>query len=217
MIKIVLADDHQIVRQGLRALLQAEADFDVIGEASTGVQAIQLVERFKPDVLVTDMLMPELNGIEVTRQSIQYSPVTQVVVLSMHANEAYVVQALQVGAKGYVLKESSLEELVQAVRSVYRGQRYLSAKISEQTLELYLSREKAATLSDPYEKLTNREREILQMVAEGLSSVDIGESLVISSRTVESHRANLMRKLGLKNQAEVIHFALKRGLILLDE
>ena len=217
MIKIILADDHIIVRQGLRALLDGEADFSIVGEASTGLEAVQLVEKLRPDILVTDMVMPELNGMEVTRQAIQYSPATRVIILSMHDNEAYVLQALRNGASGYVLKESSLEELVQAVREVLEGKRFLSEPISERVIELYIEREKETSLEDPYELLTNREREVLQMVAEGLSSSKIADRLTISTRTVETHRANLMRKLNLKNQTELIRFALQRGILPLDE
>ena len=217
MIKIVLADDHTIVRQGLRALLDAEADFSIIGEASTGLEAVKLVDKLRPDILVTDMVMPELNGMEVTRQAIQYSPATRVIILSMHHNEAYVLQALRNGASGYVIKESSLEELVQAIRVVLEGKRYLSEPISERVIELYVEREKETSLEDPYELLTNREREILQMVAEGLSSSKIADRLTISTRTVETHRANLMRKLNLKNQTELIRFALQHGILPMDE
>jgi two-component system response regulator NreC len=214
---IVLADDHKIVRQGLRALLTAEADFSVVGEASTGVEAIQLVERLRPDILVTDMMMPELNGLEVTRQARQHSPGTQVVILSMHDNEAYVLKALQNGALGYVLKDSSVEELVRAVREVLGGNRYLSAPISDRIIESYIEKTKQATLEDPYETLTNREREVFHLVAEGLSSTAIAEKLSISSRTVETHRSNILRKLDLHNQTEIIRYALQHGILPLEE
>ena len=217
MIKIVLADDHRIMRQGLRALLTAEPDFEIAGEASTGLEAVQLVEKLKPHVLVTDMMMPELNGMEVTRQVGQRSPDTRVVVLSMHKNEAYVLQALRNGASGYVLKDSSLEDLVRAVRDVLVGKRYLSDPISERVIELYIEREKGTALDDPYETLTNREREVLQMVAEGMSSTEIAERLFIGVRTVETHRANMMHKLNLKNQADVIRYAFQRGILSLNE
>ncbi|HBX69085.1 MAG TPA: DNA-binding response regulator [Chloroflexi bacterium] len=215
-IRIVLADDHQIVRQGLQSLLNAETDMRVIGQAATGLEAVELTDQLRPDILVTDLMMPELNGLEVTRQALQRSPGTRVIVLSMHANEAYVLQAMRNGALGYVLKDSSLEELVLAVRTVLREDRYLSEAISDDMLQLYQQKERQSALDDPYETLTNREREILQMVVEGLSSSQIAERLVISTRTVETHRANLMRKLNLNSQAELIRFAIRKGIVLLD-
>ena len=215
-IRIVLADDHQIVRQGLQSLLNAETDMRVIGQAATGLEAVELTDQLRPDILVTDLMMPELNGLEVTRQALQRSPGTRVIVLSMHANEAYVLQAMRNGALGYVLKDSSLEELVLAVRTVLREDRYLSEAISDDMLQLYQQKERQSALDDPYETLTNREREILQMVVEGLSSSQIADRLVISTRTVETHRANLMRKLNLNSQAELIRFAIRKGIVLLD-
>ena len=213
---IVLADDHQIVRQGLRSLLDAEADMKVVGAASTGLEAVELIDQLRPDILVTDMMMPELNGMEVTRQALQRSPATRVIVLSMHANEGYVTQALRNGALGYVLKDSSLEELVEAVRTVLQGRRFLSASISERMIEIYIQNEKAASVDDPYETLTNREREVLQMVAEGHSSTEIADRLTISARTVETHRSNLMRKLSLSNQTELIRYAIRKGILPLE-
>ena len=214
---IVLADDHQIVRQGLRSLLDAEADMKVVGAASTGLEAVELTDQLRPDILVTDMMMPELNGMEVTRQALQRSPATRVIVLSMHANEGYVTQALRNGALGYVLKDSSLEELVEAVRTVLLDRRFLSASISERMIEVYIQNEKAASVDDPYETLTNREREVLQMVAEGHSSTEIAGRLTISARTVETHRSNLMRKLSLGNQTELIRYAIRKGILPLED
>lgn len=217
VISIILADDHQIVRQGLRSLLDAEADMKVVGCAATGLEAVELVNKLRPEILVTDMMMPELNGIEVTRQALQRSPATRVIVLSMHSNEGYVTQALRNGALGYVLKDSSLEELVDAVRSVLSGRRYLSESISERMIETYIQKEQDASVDDPYETLTNREREVIQMVAEGHSSTEIAERLTISARTVETHRSNLMRKLSLGNQTELIRFAIRKGILPLED
>lgn len=217
VISIILADDHQIVRQGLRSLLDAEADMKVVGCAATGLEAVELVNKLRPEILVTDMMMPELNGIEVTRQALQRSPATRVIVLSMHSNEGYVTQALRNGALGYVLKDSSLEELVDAVRSVLSGRRYLSESISERMIETYIQKELDASVDDPYETLTNREREVIQMVAEGHSSTEIAERLTISARTVETHRSNLMRKLSLGNQTELIRFAIRKGILPLED
>lgn len=215
MTEIVLADDHKVVRQGLRALLEAESDFRVVGETGDGLEAVQLVERLKPDVLVLDLMMPGLSGLEVTRQVGRLSPQTRVVVLSMHASQAYVLEALRNGAAGYVLKESSTEDLVRALREVTAGRRYLSAPLSERAIEAYVELSQEATL-DPYETLTNREREVLHLVAEGHTNVEIAARLSISPRTAETHRANLMRKLDLHTQTDVIRFALRRGIIPME-
>lgn len=209
---IVLADDHHVVRQGLRALLKAEPDFAIAGEASDGLEAVRLVERLQPDVLVLDVMIPSLNGLEVTRQVTKRSPKTRVVILSMHANEAYVLEALRNGATGYVLKDATAADLVQAVREVAAGRRYLSPPLSEQAIEAYVHKAKEAPL-DRYDTLTTREREVLQLAAEGLTSAEIAARLFISPRTVEVHRANLMRKLGCHTKADLIRFALRRGII----
>ena len=216
MSRIVLADDHSVMRQGLRALLQMEAGFTIVGEAADGNAAVELVAELKPDVLVVDLVMPGLGGLDVLREVRRRSPSTRVVVLSMHANEAYVQEALQNGASGYVLKDSEATDLIQAIRQVLAGRRYLSAAISERAIHAYSRKAGTGTL-DLYETLTNREREVLRMVAEGRTSPEIAERLYIGVRTAETHRANLMRKLGLRTQADVIRFALRRGLIALDE
>jgi DNA-binding NarL/FixJ family response regulator len=208
---IVLAEDHPIVRQGLKTVLDAEPDFRVIGEAGDGPQAVQLVERLRPQVLVLDLLMPGLSGLEVARQVRQRVPETRVIVLSMHANEAYVLEALRHGAAAYVLKEVSSAELVQAVRAVVAGRRYLSRPLSERALEAYAQRAEATL--DLYETLTTREREVLHLAAEGCSNSDIATRLSISPRTAETHRTNLMRKLGLHTQTDLIRYAMGRGII----
>jgi DNA-binding NarL/FixJ family response regulator len=212
MISIVLADDHPIVRQGLRALLQAEPDFRIVGEAGDGLEAAQLVERLQPDVLVLDLMMPGLDGLAVTRQVSQRAPHTRVVILSMYANEAYVLEALRAGAVAYVLKASNSAELVRAVHEVTAGRRYLSPPLSERAIEAYLEKAEAAAL-DPYETLTAREREVLHLAAEGRTNAEIARRLTISPRTVEMHRSSLMRKLGLRSQADLIRYALRRGII----
>ena len=213
---IVLADDHHIVRQGLRALLETEPNFKLVGEAGDGLAAVRLVERLRPNVLVTDVMMPGLNGLEVTRQAVKASPHTRVIVLSMYSNDAYVVEALKNGATGYVLKDAQASDLVHAVREVAAGRRYLSAPLSEREIELYMRKMDDAP-EDPYESLSNREREVLQLVAEGRTSAELAEKLFISPRTAEGHRANLMRKLGLANHTELVKFALKRGILPLDQ
>jgi two-component system, NarL family, response regulator NreC len=212
---LVLAEDHHVVRQGLRALLQAEPDLTIVGEAGDGLEAVRLVERLEPDVLVLDLILPGLNGLEVTRQVSQRSPRTRVVILSMHAAEAYVLEALRNGAAGYVLKDGSAADLVRAVKEAVAGRHYLSPPLSELAIEAYLQKAREATL-DLYETLTTREREVLQLAAEGHSNPEIAERLVISPRTVETHRANLMRKLGLQSQADLIRYALQRRIITLE-
>jgi DNA-binding NarL/FixJ family response regulator len=215
MTTIVLADDHHIVRQGLRALLEAEPGFSIIGEAADGLGAVEIVERAQPDVLVVDLVMPGLSGLEVIRQVRQRSPRTRVVVLSMHADESYVLEALRNGATAYVLKRCTATELVRAVREAADGRRYLSPPLSDRAIEAYLRRTEASEL-DPYETLTAREREVLHLAAEGRSNPEISSRLYISPRTVEAHRAHLMRKLGLKNQAELIRYAIRRGIVPLE-
>ena len=216
MTTIVLADDHHVVRQGLRALLEAESDFNVVGEAGDGLEALQMVELLKPNVLVLDLMMPGLNGLEVTRQTIKHTSQTRVVILSMYANEAYVLEALGNGASAYVVKDSSSADLVLAVREVALGRRYLSPPLSDRAIEVYQEKAKAATL-DQYETLTTREREVLQLTAEGHTSAEIAGRLGISSRTAETHRSNLMHKLDLHTQADLIRYALRRGIIPMEE
>jgi two-component system, NarL family, response regulator NreC len=214
-VTIVLADDHHVMRQGLRLVLEAQEHFQVVAEAGNGLDAIALVERFNPCVLIVDVMMPGFNGLEVTRQVRQRAPRTRVIVLSMYSNEAYVLEALRHGAAGYVLKDAHADELVHAVHEVVAGRRYLSPPLSERAIEAYLQKAQDAVL-DPYETLTTREREVLQLAAEGRTNSDIAAALYISPRTVETHRANVMRKLGLQNQADLIRYALQRGLLPME-
>lgn len=216
MINIMLADDHPIVRQGLKALLESEQNLHLVGEAGDGLEAVRLAIRLKPDVLITDVMMPGLNGLEVTRQVTKSLPQTKVVILSMYTDDSYVLEALKNGAAGYVLKDSQAADLVQAIREVAAGKKYLSPPLSEREIELYAQRFESVP-SDPYELLTTREREVLQLVAEGRTSSEIAQQLFISPRTAEGHRANLMRKLGIQNNAELVRYALKRGIVPLDK
>jgi DNA-binding NarL/FixJ family response regulator len=211
-VTILLADDHPIVRQGLRHLLQDEPGVMIVGEASNGLQAVQLTEKFKPNILILDMMMPDLNGLEVLRQVKERSPGTSSIVLSMQSADVYVVEALRAGALGYVLKETGPSELLGAVQQVVRGQRYLSPRISERLIEVLLETTEKLP-ADPYQSLTNREREVLQMAAEGLTTSEIGKRLSISPRTAELHRGRMMNKLGLHNQTDLIRYALKRGIL----
>jgi DNA-binding NarL/FixJ family response regulator len=211
-ISILLADDHQVVRLGLRTLLEAETDFKVVGEARDGLEAKALVERLKPEVLIVDVMMPGLNGLEVARQVGQFSPGTRVIVMSMKSDEAYVLEALKNGAAGYVLKQADISEVVRAVRDVLAGLKYLSPQLSQRAIEAYRQKAEAAT-TDQYDSLTAREREVLQLAAEGRTSAEIAAHLVISQRTVEMHRGNLMRKLGLRTQTDLVRYAMWRGIL----
>ena len=214
MIRIVLAEDHAVVREGVRAILEAEADFSIVGETGDGLEAVQLAASKAPDVLVVDLMMPGLSGLEVIRQVRRHSPETRIVVLSMHDDEAYVLEALQNGASAYMLKRSRAAELKKAVREVARGRRYLGPPLSERAIETYLrALQEEAVLEDPYAFLTNREREVLHLTVAGQTSTIIGEQLSISPRTVEKHRSNLMQKLDVHNKAELVQYALSRGLI----
>jgi DNA-binding NarL/FixJ family response regulator len=208
----VLADDHQLVREGLRLLLEGQPGFSVVGETSDGLAVAELVTRLKPDVLVVDLVMPGLGGLDVAREVARRAPRTRIVILSMHSSDAFVVQALRSGASAYVLKDSPGAELVQAIRQALAGRRYLSPPLSENAIEAYVKRAEGAEV-DIYETLTTREREVLHLAAEGLGNPAIGERLGISPRTAETHRTHVMQKLGLRNRTDLIVYAINRGLI----
>lgn len=215
VITVLLADDHPIVLQGLRHLLEGNPEFRVVGEAGDGIEAIRLVELLKPDILVVDMVMPGVDGLEVLRQSKKLSPATHIIVLSMQSVNAYVVEALNLGADGYVLKETGPGELINAIYAIIQGEHYISEKLTKR-LESTGRKLDEAPL-DSYQTLTSREREILHLTADGKSSTEIGDILVISPRTVEAHRSNLMKKLALDSIADLIKYSIKRGIIRLDE
>ena len=212
MTTIVLADDHHVVRHGLRALLSSEPDFEIIGETADGLETVRLVESLQPDILLLDLMMGGINGLEVTRQVTKRVPSTSVIILSMYGNQGYVVEALRGGAKAYVLKESTSEELIRAIHEVAAGRHYLSSSLSERVIEGYIRKPEAAGL-DTYDTLTPREREVLHMAVHGNTSAEIASRLFISRRTVEIHRANVMRKLGLHNQTQLLRYALQRGIL----
>jgi len=211
-INIVLADDHHVVRQGLRALLEGERDFRVVAEAADGVETTKAVDEQHPDVLIVDVRMPNLNGLEVARQVSERSPKVRIILISMHADEAYVFQALRYGADGYVLKNTTADELVKAVRQVYKGYKYLSEPFTHQAINAYAEKAQMSW-QDPLGDLSTREREVFLLTAEGYTSAEIGERLSISPRTVETHRANVMSKLHLKNQADVGRLAASLNLL----
>jgi two-component system, NarL family, response regulator NreC len=212
VVSIILADDHHIVRKGLQAILSGENDFQIVGEAGDGLETVEKVEQLQPDILVLDIMMGGINGLEVTRQLSKKCPKTGIVILSMHSNEAYVLEALRSGARAYILKDNTTEDLVRAIREVAAGRRYLSAPLSERAIEAYTQKTDSSS-QDPYDQLTTREREILQLASQGWSNTEIAGRLFISHRTVETHRANLMHKLGIRSNSELLQFAMLRGII----
>lgn len=216
MIRVLLAEDHTIVRKGLRSLLDAEPEIEVVGEAENGREAVQEAQQLLPDVVLMDITMPDLNGLEATRQIRKALPQVQVVVLTMHTTEEHVLQALWAGASGYVVKQAAVPELVLAIKAVHRGDNFLSPAVSRTVIAEYRRQAEATMSRSPYDRLTDREREVLQLVAEGHSSREIAEKLCISVKTVEAHRSNLMQKLGLHNTAHLIAYAIGRGLASMD-
>ena len=213
-IRILLADDHTVVRDGLRALLDHEADMQVVGEAADGRESVRLAETESPDVVVMDIAMPNMNGMEATRRIIAANGKTGVVILSMHQDESYVLGALKAGAKGYLLKDSMRGELLQAVRAVSQGRSFLTRKIARILQEDYVRRLGQRGLEDRYDLLSDREREILQMIAEGRSNKEIANLLHISLTTVETHRGHILQKLDMHSLAELILYAVRKGIIV---
>jgi DNA-binding NarL/FixJ family response regulator len=208
---VILADDHDVVRRGVRSILEADGNFKVLTEVSDGLSAVQAVEKLKPALLFLDLSMPRLHGLEALRQIRASSPNTKVLVLSMHNDEPYVIEALRAGAMAYILKGSESTEIARAVAEVSAGRRYLSAPLSERAIAALTSR--TPDQSDPLNALTPREREVLALAAEGMSTTEMAEKLFISPRTAETHRTNLMQKLGLQSQTDLVRFAIRRGLI----
>jgi DNA-binding NarL/FixJ family response regulator len=215
MIRVVIAEDHNLVRQGIRALLEQSGEVNVVGEAATGEQALQLVEKHKPDVVVMDLAMPRMDGAQAAERILALHLPTQVIILSMHADTTMVQQLLRRGVKGYLLKDVVTEELMLAVRSVSQGKLFLSPTISDSVMTLLLS-PPDATADSTGELLTPREREVLQLVAEGHTNSGVAEILSISVKTVEKHRANVMSKLEVNDLASLMREGIKQGLILLD-
>ncbi len=217
MIRIVLVDDHEVVRRGLVNRLKLEPDFEIIGETDDGLEAVRMVENLKPDVLVLDLMIKGINGIEVTRQIGKVYPRTKVVILSFYDNKSYVLDAMRAGAKAYVLKGSKLEELVYAIRDAMSGYRYLSSPLPEMAIDALVEKG-GAPAADPYESLTTREREVLNLAAQGFSNAEIANRLYISRRTVEAHRSNIIRKLGLHApQVNLVQYAMQRGIVQTEE
>ncbi|MCJ7619167.1 MAG: response regulator transcription factor [Anaerolineae bacterium] len=215
-ISVFLADDHAVVRDGLRFLLEAEGDIKVVGDAADGRHTVQEVAQLRPDVVIVDVVMPQLGGIEATRQIRDRCPSAKVVMLSMYSTAEHIFQAFQAGARGYVLKECAGSEVVNAVRSVHAGNRYMSQKISDALVDDYVSLSEVGRARAPLERLSPREREILQLVVEGRSSADIAEVLFLSPKTVDTYRSRLMRKLGIRDLPSLVKFAIQHGLTPLE-
>ena len=212
-LRILLADDHKLMRGGLRLLLEQQPALTVVGEADDGRQAVEKTSSLKPDVVVLDIGMPNLNGIEACAQITQTLPTTSVVMLSMHSDEAYVLRALKAGARAYLLKDSAESDLVRAIQAVSEGKSYFSPAVSKVLLEDYVRKLQRSGVEDSFDLLTPREREILQLVAEGKSNKDVANLLNLSVYTVETHRANLMQKLNLRSVPELILYAVRKGII----
>lgn len=214
-IRVLLTEDHWLVRASLKSLLSDFADIDVVAEASNGREALDLIAQHRPDIILMDISMPGLNGLEATRRVVKEHPEVRVVVLSMHTGEDYVLQALRAGAAGYVLKGSPPHELELAIQSVARGEIFLSPAISKHVIDAYLTR--TADKTSPLENLTPRQREILQLIAEGKSSKEIARLLDTSVKTIESHRASLMERLDIHDLAGLVRYAIRHGLISIEE
>ena len=212
MIRVLLADDHAVVRDGLRVLLEAAADIEVIGDAGNGREALRLARQQHPDVIVMDIAMPEMNGVEATEQLQENAPAARVVILSMHADATFVRQALRAGVAGYLLKGAAVAELPLALQSVIRGETYLTPKVSQHVIDGYL-REETGEDPGPLEELTARQREILQLLAEGRSTKEIAGILDVSVKTVETHRMRLMDRLGIHDLPGLVRFAIRAGIV----
>jgi DNA-binding NarL/FixJ family response regulator len=211
MIRILIADDHGVVAEGLKSLVEAQTDMEVVGVVGDGREAVRLAREAQPDVIVMDLSMPELNGADATRAILQRDPRCRVIVLSMYAEREYVRRALKAGAAGYVVKRSAAKELVDAIRAVNAGQRYLSPRVADVVIDDY-----AEERDDPLARLSAREREVLQLLAEGRTGAEIAQRLSLSQKTVETYRARLVEKLGIRDVAGLVRFAIQRGLVSLE-
>ena len=212
-LRILLGDDHTLLRNGLRKILQDRPDWEVIAETGDGREAVRQALADEPDVVILDITMPQLNGIEATAQIVRRLPHVRVLMLSMHANEAYIIQALKAGAKGYLLKDAADRELIQAVAAVAAGKSYFSPAVSRVMLDDYVRHLSQKGIVDRYESLSEREREILQLIAEGQSNKEVAATLSVSPATIETHRAHIFQKLDVHNTAELVLFAVRRGVI----
>ena len=212
-IRVLLADDHGVVRKGLRFLIEQEEDIAVVGEAQDGREAVRMAKELQPDIIVMDIAMPQLNGIDATGQAIKASPHSGVLILSMHDDESYILRALEAGARGYILKDNAEDHLVQAIRIVAQGKPFFSPVIAQTLLEDYMRNLQQKGQQDSYSLLTDREKEVLQLLAEGRSNKDVAQLLDLSVYTVETHRTRIMQKLNLHNTAELVLYAVRKKII----
>jgi len=212
-VRILVADDHGVVRRGLRLQLEQHEDFEVAGEAADGREAVRLAEDVQPDVVIMDIAMPNLNGIEATAQIVKRNPKTGVIILSMHSDETYIVRTLAAGAKGYLLKDTAEADLQRAVRAVAQGKPFFSPAIAQALLDDYLRQLQQRGVADSYDLLTDREKEVLQLLAEGKSNKEVASILSLSPYTVETHRAHIMQKLNLHSTAEIVLYAVRKKII----
>lgn len=215
VITVLIADDHAVMRDGLRLLIKTQKDIRVVGDVANGREAVRQTFQHRPDIVIMDIAMPEMNGIEATRQIQEACPDTQVIILSMHATNEYIFEALQAGARGYLLKESAGAEVIKAIRAVYADHRYLSQTISDKVIDDYIER-RMATQESPLTRLSPREREVLQLVVEGKSSAEIADILSLSVKTIETYRGRLMSKLDINDVPSLVKFAIQQGLISLE-
>lgn len=214
--RILIADDHAIVREGLRSLLGAQPDIEIVGEATNGEEAVSKTKELQPDIVLMDITMPGLNGLEASRQLREHSPQVKILVLTMHESDEYFFKFLEVGAAGYFVKGGSSSELISALRTVWRGDVFLYPTMAKKLLSDYLQRVRAGQGKEDYDGLTKREREILKLIAEGYTNQEIAERLVISITTVQTHRAHIMAKLGLRSPTELIKYAIRHGFVTLE-
>ena len=215
-VTIFIADDHSILRDGLKLILSAEPNFEVVGESGDGRETVDLVEKLKPEILILDISLPSMSGIEVTRHLRKYAPDTGIIILSRHDNEEYVTQLLKFGIRGYILKEDAGDDMIRAIEEVIKGNMFLSPRIATSLVTDYMSVKKEKDADEkrtPFGILTSREREILKLIAEGNKSAEIGKTLRISAQTVKTHRANIMKKLDIHKTADLVHYAIKHGFV----
>lgn len=214
MLRVLLADDHGIVRRGMRALLESEGDVEVVAEAVDGMEAVRLCEEHRPDIVILDIAMPRLNGLDAAAQCLKLEPAPQIIILSMHADESYIMRSLYAGARAYLLKEAADEDLLPAVRAVAAGKSFFSPAVTNVLFEDYVRQLQQRGLNDSYDLLTDRERQVLQLLAEGRSNKEVATLLDVSLSTVETHRSNLMQKLNLHSTAEIVLYAVRKRLIV---
>ncbi len=215
-VRLLIADDHKIFRQGIKKLLEEEPDLQVVGEAADGREVVKKATELKPDVILMDIAMANLNGLEATKQIKKVLPESKIIMLTMHKNEEYVLQSFQAGASGYILKEGAVEELVSAIRSINQDKSFLSPTVSKTLVDAYLRKMETGKTETPFDLLTDREREVLQLIAEGFTNREVAKQLFISVKTVEAHRAHIMQKLNIHDIAKLVKYAIQKGLVDLN-